>query len=212
MLDEQLKRRGKLIVEELELGVNQTTEKWMAHYLVELMDRAEKAETEELRMQSAKQSAEIILTLWEQKKSQTRHEFYSALNNSLAKVYERRDFADVLKSVLEHPEHIAEAEDFRDHVTLLFYLGFYETDLLRLYLIADIATKIENGEIAKEVAEEFENTEDLYLSTKSHLQDVWPKIEKVGLSQIPELRSLIVAKLGELQRLRNRLQSQLTTN
>src|SRR5690606_28966144 len=154
MLDEQLKIRGRAIVSELELGVDQTTEKWMAHYLAELMDCAEKAETRELRQQAANQSAEIILTLWEQKKKKARHEYYSALNRAFSDVYEKRPFAETLKSVLDDSDQLDVIEEFPDQIGILFYLDFYETDLLRLCLIAEIVSKMQKDEMTEEVVKE----------------------------------------------------------
>lgn len=206
MLDEQLKIRGRSIVSELELGVDQTTEKWMAHYLAELMERAENAESAKTREQAASESAHIILTLWEQKKKKFRHEYYSALNSAFSHVYEKkRPFAEALQSVLDDPEQIDSIEEFPDQLAVLFYIDFYETDLLRLYLIADVVAKIQNYEMAEEVIREFENAEEMFISTKRHLQDVWPDIESLRLTEVKQLQTFISAKLNAFHQTRSRL-------
>lgn len=205
MLDDKLKIRGSAIVRELELGADQTTEKWMAHYLAELMERTEKAETLDLREQAANQSAEIIVTLWGQKKKKVRHEYYSALNRAFSEVYEKRPFAETLKSVLDDSDQLDTVEEFQDQIGILFYLDFYETDLLRLCLIADVASKMQKDEMTEEVVEEFEKFEDMFISTKRHLQDICPDIAQFSLMSVVQLQSFTRAKLHDFHQVRSRL-------
>lgn len=206
MLDEKLKIRGTAIVRELEMGVEQTTEKWMAHYLAELIELTEMAETSELREQAAKQSAEIILTLWEQKKNQVRHEYYSALNRVFNEVYEKRSFAETLKSVLDDTDQLDAIKEFADQIGILFCLDFYETDLLRLCLIVDIISKMKKDEMIEEVVEEFE---DMFISTRNHLQDIWPNMAQFSLMSVTQLQSFTTSKLRDFHQLRSRLLAKL---
>lgn len=207
MLDEKLKIRGSVIVRELELGVDQTTEKWMAHFLAELMERTEKAETPELRQQAANQSAEIILTLWEQKKKSVRHEYYSALNRAFSEVYEKRPFAETLKSVLDDSDQLDTIEEFSNQIGILFYLDYYETDLLRLCLIVEVASKMQKDEMTEEVLEEFE---DMFISTKRHLQDIWPDVAQFSLVSVSQLQSFTATKLQDFHQIRSRLLAKIS--
>ncbi len=204
MLDEQLKKRGRAIVDELDLGNDQTTEKWMAHYLAELMDRAENAESPELREGAAEQSANIILTLWEQKISKARQGFYGALNASFSHVYNQREFAERLKLILEDPEQFSLSQVVIDQIAILLFIDIYEIDLLRLYLIVNQVKEIQKDEVTEEVISEFQNNEERFIKTKQHLQDIWPDLELIGLTQVAQLEDFITKKLQDLHKIRSR--------
>ena len=63
MLSSELKERGGQLIDELDLRRGSTTEKWMVHYVVELMQRAEHADSEEERLQAATRCADVIRSI-----------------------------------------------------------------------------------------------------------------------------------------------------
>ncbi|MCC6613217.1 MAG: hypothetical protein IT320_07045, partial [Anaerolineae bacterium] len=202
MLNEKIRSRGRAIIRELELGVDQTTEKWLAHYLAELMERAEKDATPELRKEAASESAAIILTLWEQKRKKARHEYYPALNNALNHVYEKRIFAEALKSVVDEPNYVDTIEEFGDQTGILFYLNIYEEDLLVLCLMTDIVSRTKKDDVPEKVDEDFELAVDMINSAMRHLQDIWPDIEQETSAQEEQLQSYLMTRLRIFHQLR----------
>lgn len=111
MLSDVLKRRGQAFVEELELAPDQSTEKWMAHYLAELMQRADNSTEESERSEIAQQCSELIIALWEQRKRKTGRQLYSAINDQFYEVYYRRPFVQVMKELIAEPSQTFEEMD-----------------------------------------------------------------------------------------------------
>lgn len=59
---------GRYLVNELGFeGRGNTLGQWMAHYLAELIDRAETGSTEEIRSSARRQAFDTILKIWEKR-------------------------------------------------------------------------------------------------------------------------------------------------
>ncbi len=211
MLDDVLKKRGEAIIAELELENDQTTEKWMAHYLAELMQQAENLGNEAEGKKCKQQCADLILVLWDQRKKLARQAIYSALNSRLNRVDRLPELDKILSTLMNEPDYVNEIKDLPDAVYMLFYMDFYETDLLRLFLIADVVAMIDKNEAAQEVISEFEDAEEVYRLIKQQLQIVWPELANFSLKDTKSLLGSLQQILLKFRQIRERLTDKILT-
>jgi len=80
-LDGQLIEQGRGIIDELELG--SSTEKWMAHHVAGLMERASSARAKAERAEAAAQCAALISKLWERRGNGRRQQTLERLEHAL---------------------------------------------------------------------------------------------------------------------------------
>lgn len=173
MLSQELEERGQQLVSELDLQNKDITQKWMAHYIAELMHRAERTDSAEERLQAADRCADIIMHLWERRAEDARRYVRSQVYSSFEALYEKRELADILGAALEAPTEQAYPRSWSARALILWHLLNVERDLLRLLIIADAIAHMEKGEAVDEAVTEFIEREERLSTIRRHLDDVF---------------------------------------
>lgn len=181
MLTDELKDRGHQLVQELDLEPHDSTEKWMAHYIVELMERAQNASSTEERSQAADRCAQIIMRLWERRAEKTVQYVRSRVYSSFEAIYERKELADTLQVILEAPTEQTYPRDWETRSILLWHLTDVERDLLRLLIIANTIDAMDDDGAVDDAIKEFIEEEERTSTIRRHLEDVFPGMRGLDL-------------------------------
>lgn len=205
MLSQELKERGRQLVAELNLQHRDTTQKWMAHYIAELMHRAEDADSAEGRLQAADRCADIIMRLWEHRAEDARRYVRSQVYSSFEAVYEKRELADILRAALEAPTEQAHPRNWSARALILWHLLDVERDLLRLLSIADTIAHMEKGEAVDEAVTEFIEREEQLSIIRRHLDDVFPGTVDLDIRNRRSVVRRVKLALQSIQAVREQL-------
>jgi hypothetical protein len=149
---QELLELGAKITNELDLvGYENTTSKWMAHYLAELIDIAENGATEEVRNQAKDKASQIILQLWELRQS---------LPGNAYPLSELKEFMRWFSNVLliKYPSASLSEEEKR---TRDIFLGFLR--LFTLLFLSKIPEEISDESFIDECQLRFLSSEELLI-------------------------------------------------
>jgi len=205
MLSSELKERGGQLIDELDLRRGSTTEKWMVHYVVELMQRAEHADSEEERLQAATRCADVIMRLWEHHVENVQRQLRSQVYSSFETVYKKRELSDFLRRALEAPSKQSFPRGWDARVAMLWHLLDVERDLLQLFIVAETLAHVEQGEIVDGEIQKFIKTEERVSTIRRHLNDVFPGIGDLDCRNRRSVLRRVKPALESIQALRERL-------
>lgn len=202
-MKDELILKGKQIIEELGGENESLLRKWMAHYLAELMKKAQSANEEEARTAS-EQCSKIILELWAQKidkeVTQLKYRFKRLINSSSD---DEIDY-DNLRAALSAPETIIKAGQMnQDAIAILRSLSKLEYQLLHLLAISEAINT--ETEVADESIERFTEIET---DAKDIIQDIslaFPAFAELELTDLMAARQQIGSALLSIYRLREML-------
>jgi len=205
VLTDELKQLGQRLVDELSTDRSSTTQKWMAHYIAELMERAEKTNEPDVREKTQKACSDLILRLWDLEKEQAKIRIQGMVYARFDEVYKKRSGVDDLKKIIEHPELVDELEDQSSKDIVLFWLNDIEDDLLRLQIIGEAINSIERDAAIEELLKEADKFLQIYETTKRYLKDIWEQVEEINIENFDNIQSFVSIQLRKIQDIRNRL-------
>ena len=205
MLSKELKERGRQIVTELELQRGDTIQQWMVHYTAELMHRAENADSDEERLQASERCADIIMRLWERRAEDARRYVRSQVYSSFEEIYEKRDFSEIMRVILEEPTEHVYPRNWVARSAILWYLIDVERDLLRLLIIADTIAHMDKGKAVDEAIREFIEREERLSTIRRHLDDVFPGIVDLNIRNRRSVLRRVKSALQSIQVVREQL-------
>jgi len=205
MMIQELKDRGRQLVDELSLQRDATMQQWMAHYIAELMHRAENADSDTERLRASDKCADIIVHLWERRAEDARRYVRSQVYSSFENLYQKREYADILRLALENPMDQVYPRDWDTRAMILWHLRDFERDLLFLLVSASAFDGIERGEAIDEAVKIFIEREDRLATIRHHLSDVFPGVEKLDLRNRRSVLRYVRSALRSIQDVRERL-------
>lgn len=205
MLTDDLKQLAQKIIDQLNRDRASTTQKWMAHYIAELMHRAETNDDPNIIAETEKLCSEIIIQLWkvdiEWEKLRIQQRFYAELRET----YKEYPAADHFRQIIENPELIEEIEEGIHRYAILIFLNDVENDLLRLRIFGDILGHTERTLLTEETLDKANEFLHSYQITIQNLKDIWLEVEEISVKDIDSIHSFVYAKFHHIQQLRGKL-------
>jgi hypothetical protein len=200
-VEEELIIKGKQLV--AELGKEQElSARWMAHYVAELMEKADSRD-EETSQASAKLCADLILKLWEVKSKKRIIEVERDLQFWFKNRpdYDSDDHHERLKAALDNPESIGAKVSVETALDLRA-LRDVEDDLLRLWLVIE-ATEKPSDQKMNEIASEFSKSDADVLRINERLSKLFARFAEIPLTDVPTLRREILKALQSVDQLKH---------
>lgn len=202
MLTDDLKQLGQQIVTELKIDHNSITQKWMAHYIAELITKTEDS-NEEDKVEDEKYCSQLILQLWDsmnqRKQSEIKYKFGKALDAG----YEKRHNVSEIQNILHNPDTI-DALTGEEKLIILFVLDDIEQDLIRLRIFGNVLAE-ETTESLPETVENIKDYMGIYQVTILHLKDIWPEVEFESYTQRKNIDTFVAEQLRFFLQLRTRI-------
>lgn len=206
MLADELKQKGRQIISELELERGSSTQKWMAHYIAELMHRSEHADSEEERSSTAFRCAEVISRLWDLRQRRMRFNLFSQIELGYGMSYSKWEFADVFREVSRFPNAQIYPAATWDKALVLGLLLIPEHLLLWLISYVEIKKQKQGQPEATEEDELFLTTNEKRLPViLHHIQDVFPQAENLDLEDTEQVEQFVEAGLQTIHVIRRNL-------
>jgi polyhydroxyalkanoate synthesis regulator phasin len=200
-MTDELIAKGKQLVEEL--GEEpKLSSRWMAHYVAELMERAE-SEDGESRQQAAHLCAELIIKLWGVRLQKHIVEVERDLRAWFKRgtfQYNPEERYERLKTALNDLEGVT--SDVNADMALDWgTLRDVEDDLLQLWLVAEAAGKPDEKQF-DEIARKFDKSDAEVYGIQNRLNKVFPAMAEVSLGDLTKVRKCVIdclRKVTELQ-------------
>lgn len=205
MLTDELMQLGQKILAELNSDRSSTTQKWMAHYIAELMKRAEGSAKAEFREKAEKECADLILKLWDLEKEKAKIRVRASIDARFDEIYEKRPNSDEIKKLIEHPESAHELEDQTSKDIILFSLHDVESDLLRFRIIGDAIGSLDRDLATDELLQEADKYIQVFEITVRHLKDIWNQAEGISIEDLAGIQSFVSLQIRKIQQIRNYL-------
>jgi hypothetical protein len=201
-MTDELIAKGRQLVEEL--GAEpELSSKWMAHYVAELMERAESGDQESSR-QAADLCAELILKLWGVRLQ--RH--IVEVERDLRAWFKRGTFQyntderyERLRTALNDPEGVT-GEVNADMALDWGTLKEVENDLLRLWLVAE-ASDQPDEKLFDEIARKFDESDAEVHGIQKRLTKLFPAMAEISPGDLTKVRECVIdslRKVDEVQR------------
>jgi len=189
--------KGMRLVEELGEDVALSS-KWMAFYIAELMERAEKGD-EQTRRQASDLCAELIVKLWnirlQSKIVEVEHGLQSWLKRK--KSYDADERYEKLKDALADPDSVGDKIDANTPLDLRT-LRDIEDDVIKVWSVAEAAANAEE-KLVEEIAQEFSKSDNEILTVQERLAKVFPAFVNLSLTELDTVRRHAVDALRSVE-------------
>lgn len=199
-MEEDLITKGEELVGELG-NEQELSSRWMAHYIAELMQKADSGD-KETNQDASKLCADLIIKLWELKSKKriikVERDLQFWFKNRPD--YDSDDRYERLKAALDNPESIA-VEVNVDTALDLRALRDVEDDLLRLWLVIEAAEKPDDQKM-NEIASEFSKSDADVLRINERLSKLFTRFADLSLADVPKLRPEILKALQSVDQLK----------
>ena len=205
MLTDELKRLGQSIIGEFQTDHSTTTQKWMAHYIAELMQRAENSKGTDIGAETERLCSELILKLWELEKEQEKIRVQSQFYMRLDEVDKKKPLFNELKGIIETPELVDDFREQRDRNLILLWLNHVEDALICLTIFANIIGNIDRNIATEEILVDANEFLKHYQITIQNLKDIWPQVEGISANDEAGIQSFVSVQLQRIQYVRKRL-------
>jgi hypothetical protein len=206
MLADDLEQKGRQIISELGLEHGASTQKWMAHYIAELMHRSEHADTDEERSQAAFRCAEIIARLWDSRLNRARSNILSQLYSGYRAAYEKWEFADTVKEILRSPTEQTYPSELWEKSLVLGLLLVPERYLLWLITYVELHNQ-EHGpqeSIDEDVMDLYTDEERCSVVLR-HLQDMFADAKDLDVRNTEQVEQFVGTGLRSIHIVRDLL-------
>lgn len=199
VMDDDLTQKGNKLAQELSKDNRSTLDKWMAHYLVELMERANSPDCS-VSIESRKECAEIIIRLWQQKIDEealhVRNDFWE-----MSSILTNDDNYELLSNALVDPDVISELDE-KSWTGLYHSLSKVEDKLLLLLSLSSTSAADE-GQVNDEAIEKFLKNE--HNEIVDSLARIFPDVKKVNLKDYDRVNEQVEDALRKIYSLRSSL-------
>jgi len=204
MLKEELKQKGHQIISELELAQGNSTQKWMAHYIAELMHQAEHGDSENKRSEAAFQCAEVISRLWDSRLHRARYNAISIFNNlGYRGSYEKWEGADPVRSLLAASDKQYIPTETWEKSLVLSLLSVPER--LLIWLVVSAKSHNAKSDVIQEESDDEGWDEEQVTIVRRHLQDIFPEVENLDLENQEDVEQFVEAALNAIHNIRKYL-------
>lgn len=199
-MTDELIAKGRQLVEEL--GAEpELSSRWMAHYVAELMERAESGGGESSR-QAEELCAELIIKLWGVRLQKRIVE----VEQDLRVWFKRGTFQhnpeeryERLRAALDDPDSVAGEVD-ADTALDWGALRDVEDDLLQLWLVAEAAGKPGEKQF-DEIARKFDQSDAEVHGIQERLAKVFPSLAEISPGDLASVRQCVMDSLRKVDEL-----------
>lgn len=201
-MTDELIVKGRQLVEEL--GAEpELSSKWMAHYVAELMERAESGDGESSR-QAAELCAELIIKLWGVRLQKRIVEVERDLRVWFKRgtfQYNPEERYERLRAALDDPDSVAGEVD-ADTALNWGTLRGVEEDLLQLWLVAEAAGKPGEKQF-DEIARKFDQSDAEVHGIQERLAKVFPALAEISPGDLTRVRQCVMDSLRKVDELQH---------
>jgi hypothetical protein len=204
-VNEELAAKGQQIIEHLGSSRQDILSKWMAHYVAELMQRAESPGMDERETRAvAAQCADLILKLWESKIQEEIVDIRRGVRNWFIRISGQNDQRyEELRDALANPEKVEGSISGETGVTLRT-LSELENWLLELLWISEALNDPETT-ASDESVQRFVQVEVETNRIQDRVAEVFPAFAELPLADLTVTRDQVTAAFRMVDRLRHAL-------
>lgn len=203
-MTDELIAKGKQLVEEL--GAEpELSSRWVAHYVAELMERAESGDGETNR-QAADLCAELIIRLWGVRLQKQIVEVERDLRTWFKRgafQYDPEDRYERIRIALDDPTNIT-GDVNADTALTWRTLRDVENDLLQLWLVTEAANKPDEKQF-EEIARRFDEADAEVHKIQKRLAIVFPAITEAYPGDLTKVRECVIDSLRKVYELQHTL-------
>ncbi len=202
-MKKELIEKGEKIIDELNINNNSSLNKWMAHYIAELIENSKL--DQELYV-TDKECADLIIQLWDMKIQEQIMELKSKNMDWFNRIYDNKndEYYKELRALLSNDKHETQGVLIGDFGITLTELSSIEVNLVRLFEISKGLNTTEE-EVSDEAKQLFQLLESETKMVYQQVIKIFPEFEDISVENLAIVKERVVKALQSIDKVRHQI-------